>query len=84
MREIGSGIPALGMKVGGPYSILVEETGMNSPRVLITTHFLKPGSEIDSYLRDAGMEPCSSGATPRRRWSPPSRGWTASSAAAIP
>lgn len=57
MCEIGSGIPILGIKVGGPYLIHVKETGMNSPRVLITTHFLKPGSEIDSYLRDAGLEP---------------------------
>ena len=30
---------------------------MSGPRVLITTRFLKPGQEIDRYLRDAGLEP---------------------------
>ncbi len=30
---------------------------MNSPRVLVTSRFLDPGSEIDNYLRRSGLEP---------------------------
>ncbi len=30
---------------------------MSSPRVLITSHFLRPGCEVDGYLRNAGLEP---------------------------
>lgn len=30
---------------------------MERPRVLVTTRFVKPGDEIEHYLREAGMEP---------------------------
>ncbi len=30
---------------------------MGNPRVLITSHFLKAGCEVDGYLRNAGFEP---------------------------
>ncbi|MHB8991768.1 MAG: phosphoglycerate dehydrogenase [Chloroflexota bacterium] len=30
---------------------------MSNPRVLITSHFLKAGCEVDGYLRNAGIEP---------------------------
>lgn len=30
---------------------------MSNPRVLITSHFLKAGCEVDGYLRSAGFEP---------------------------
>lgn len=30
---------------------------MSNPRVLITSHFLRAGCEVDGYLRNAGLEP---------------------------
>jgi D-3-phosphoglycerate dehydrogenase/(S)-sulfolactate dehydrogenase len=35
----------------------VEETEMSRFRVLITTRYLEPGSEVERYLREAGLEP---------------------------